>query len=498
VFLLCLAITVASRAQTFTSLVSFNQSYGQNPVGSLVQGFDGNFYGTTEVGGKNLAGEVFKITPSGTLTRLYSFCSLANCADGGFPLAGLALSSDGNFYGTTVGGGANTNPDCGAGRCGTVFKMTPSGTLTTLYSFCGQANCTDGANPVGLVQALDGNFYGTTELGGANNAGTTCSNSGCGTVFKITATGTLTTLYSFCSLASCADGAVPFAGLVQATNGSLYGTTRAGGSGGTVFKITTTGTLTTLYRFCSQTNCSDGEFPLAGLVQAENGDLYGTTARGGTSNHTTLCHNTGCGTVFKITPSGTLTTLYRFCAQANCTDGAEPEAGLVRATDGNFYGTTMWGGQNNGCGSQGSGCGTVFKITPSGTRTTLYSFCAQTSCADGSLADALFQATNGTFYGSTYKGGSPSKNGTIFSLSMGLGPFAETLPTAGKVGESVMILGTNLRGTTAVSFDGAAATFTVVSSSEIKTTVPTGATTGTVTVTTPSGTLKSNVAFRVP
>src|SRR5208283_2780235 len=203
-------------------------------------------------------------------------------------------------------------------------------------------------------------LYGTTEEGGAN-----CTPLGCGTVFKITPGGMLSTLHSF----DGTDGANPFTGLVQATNGDLYGTTGSGGKGyGTVFKITPSGTVTTLYSFCSQSNCTDGEHP-SGLVQATNGDLYGTTATGGVD------WPYGWGTVFKITPSGTLTTLYSFCSQSKCADGESPGAGLVQATNGDLYGTTYSGGAFGG--------GTVFKITPSGTLTTLYSFCSQSNCSDG-------------------------------------------------------------------------------------------------------------------
>src|ERR1039458_5494955 len=248
--------------------------------------------------------------------------------------------------------------------CATTAIALPAQTLTTLYTFCSQSRCTDGELPAaGLVQAANGDLYGTTQGGGTNDYGT---------VFKITPSGTLTTLYSFCSQTNCADGAYLVAGLVQAANGDLYGTTENGGGYGTVFKITPGGTLTTLYSFCSLGYpCTDGQYPVAGLVQAANGDLYGTTQYGGTN---------GEGAVFKISPGGTLTTLYSFCSQTNCTDGSAPDAELVQAANGDLYGTTQYGGTNGG--------GTVFKITPGGTLTTLYSFCSQTNCTDGSAPDA--------------------------------------------------------------------------------------------------------------
>jgi uncharacterized repeat protein (TIGR03803 family) len=474
--LFCAVMVITAPAQTFTSLLSFDGTHGENPVAPLVQGFNGDFYGTTRGGGHDTTnclsgcGTVFEITAAGVLTTLYEFCAQSNCSDGTTPQTGLVQTANGNFYGTTSGGGAN--------GLGTVFEITPKGKLTTLYSFCSQSDCTDSYGPNALVQAANGNFYGTTNGGGAN---------GVGTVFEITPAGKLTTLYSFCSQSDCADGEYPFGALIQATNGNFYGTTSEGGAGfGTVFEITPAGKLTTLHTFCAQSGCKDGGTPAAGLVQAANGNLYGTTSNGGANSY--------YGTVFEITPAGTLTTLYSFCSQFNCPDGSLPAAELVQATNGNFYGTTSEGGAN----CLHSGCGTLFEITPAGGLTTLYSFCSQSDCADGgSSSAALVQSTNGNFYGTTGGGGNNSGYGTVFSESVGLGPFVETLSTSGKVGAAVTILGNSLSGATAVSFNGTLATFTVVSSTEIKTTVPSGATTGSVAVTLPAGTLKSNKNFRV-
>jgi uncharacterized repeat protein (TIGR03803 family) len=419
VFALCAVTPIASPAQNFNTLASFDLTNGQKPEASLIQATDGNFYGTTDAGGiqsclTNGCGTVFKITPGSgeTLTTLYSFCAQANCTDGENPMAGLAQATDGNLYGTTTAGG--TSNSCTNG-CGTVFKITLGGTLTTLYSFCAQANCTDGAAPkAGLIQATDGNLYGTTSAGGADGCPGFTEN-GCGTVFKITPTGTLTTLYSFCiqGYPTCADGYGPSGPLVQGTDGNLYGTAGGGGSneGGTLFKITPAGTLTTLYTFCAVGSCADGSVPEGGLIQATDGNFYGTTSLGGNVSR--------AGTVFKITPAGRLTTLYSFCAQTNCTDGASPAARLVQATDGNLYGATPDGGVgiggNKGCGP---GCGTVFKITFGGTLTTLYRFCVQGfPCSDGWEPSAgLVQGTDGNFYGTTLLGGA-NNAGTIFSLS---------------------------------------------------------------------------------
>jgi uncharacterized repeat protein (TIGR03803 family) len=462
--LFCATTAIALPAQTFTTVQSFDGTDGASPYAGLVQVTNGSLYGTTQYGGADGQGSVFKMTPSGTLATLYSFCTQSTCTDGEAPYAGLVQNTDGNVYGTTQYGGANGK--------GTVFKIGTSGTLTTIYSFCSQSGCGDGELPfAALVRSSGGDLYGTTYYGGAY---------GSGTIFRINTSGTLTTLYSFCSQSDCTDGGNPAAALVQASNGGLYGTTSNGGANfyyGTIFEISPTGTLTTLHSFDGM----DGGYPSAALVQASNGNFYGTTSSGGSSLN--------YGTVFEITSSGTLTTLYSFCSLSGCVDGENPDAPLVQATDGNFYGTTAYGGAE--------GAGTVFEITASGTLTTLHSF--EGTDGEGPYG-ALTQDTNGTFYGTTRAGGSGACYdgcGTVFSVSVGLGPFVETQPTSGKVGAAVKILGTNLKGAKSVSFNGTAATFTVLSSSEISTAVPAGATTGKVQVTTSAGPLTSNVNFLV-
>jgi uncharacterized repeat protein (TIGR03803 family) len=315
-----------------------------------------------------------------------------------------------------------------------------------------------------LVQATDGNFYGTTTTSGLSNA----------KVFKFTTSGSWTVLHTFCAQGCGPDGVFPN-GLIQGTDGNFYGTSASGLIiPATVFKITPAGVLTTLYSFCAQPRCVDGNDPFSYLVEASDGNFYGTTWRGGDYD---------AGTVFKITPEGSLKTLHSFrgCSALPCADGNAPSTALVQATDGNFYGTTDRGGTYNR--------GTIFRITPDGAETVLHSF------SSGGAVGTLIQATDGNLYGakSSYTGA-----GSIFKLDVGLGPFVETLPTSGKEGVKVIILGTELTGATSVSFNGVAATFKVVSASEITARVPIGTTSGKVEVTVPSGTLASNVEFRVP
>jgi uncharacterized repeat protein (TIGR03803 family) len=477
---LFVATSIPSPAQTFTSLASFDGYDGQSPNG-VIQGPNGNFYGTATFGIDILtAGTVFEVTPTGAITALHGFyCTNTSCPNGGLPNGGLSLGSSGNFFGLTGSGGAN--------GFGTAFEITPAGKFETIWSFCALEYCADGDYASSLMAAANGNLFGTTSGGGAYQHGT---------VFELVPGGSLTTLYSFCSginSGNCYDGENPNAALTLASNGNFYGTTYEGGlygyEGGTIFEITPAGELTTLYSFCAKANCADGASP-NGVIQAAAGNFYGVTYEGGIGS---CSDGAGCGTVYEMTPTGTLTTLYTFCRDTNCPDGWGPSS-VMQATDGNFYGTTNLGGAN--------GEGTIFEITPAGKLTTLYSFCSEAYCGDGEIpAGGLLQATNGTFYGTTIGGGSSSGCdfgcGTVFSLATGLAPFVKTIPTAGKAGTSVIVLGNDLTGATSVSFNSKAATFTVVSDTEITATVPAGATTGTVDVAIPGSTLKSNVAFRV-
>ncbi len=374
----------AQAAVVLTTLHSFGVcTNGANPYGGLVQGSDGNFYGTTGYGGTNNAGTVFKISTTGALSSLYSF---TGGNDGSGPVAGLVQGRDGYLYGTT-GGGAKGGG--GKNGCGTVFKISTDGALTSLYSFTGG---NDGSGPLaGLVRGSDGNFYGTTCYGGAWPG-----QNGQGTVFKISTNGALATLYSF---TGGSDGAHPFAAMVQGSDGNFYGTTCYGGTWpgqngqGTVFKISPNGVLTSLHSF---TGGNDGGYPFAGLVQSSDGNFYGTTYYGGRSGDN--------GTVFKISPDGALTSLYSFTGG---NDGRSPRSGLVQGHDGYFYGTTAGGGTNY--------AGTVFKISPNGALTGWYSF---TGGNDGSGPLAgLVQGSGGYFYGMTPNGGANGDNGTVFEVS---------------------------------------------------------------------------------
>jgi uncharacterized repeat protein (TIGR03803 family) len=415
--ILCAPGVIAAPAQTLplTTVVNFNGANGQYPNGYLIQGADGNFYGTTVQGGSVTScngvtagcpcapygcGTIFKLTPAGALTTLYNFCSQPGCADGYQPAGNLVQGSDGNFYGVTRGGGIFETFPNPLAVGGTVFQMTPAGAVTTIYNFCSESPgaCFDGQQPYGgLIQATDGNFYGTTLDGGTN---------GMGTVFRVSTTGTEDTLYSFCSQPNCADGASPAARLLQASDGNFYGTTNLNGANGvgTIFQITPQGVLTTVHTF---TWATEGGYSSGELVQAKSGNFYGTTWSGGAH---------GYGTVFEMNPGGAgaflFSTIYNFCSQSNCADGTNPPAGLIQAIDGNFYSVTFGGGANGGRG-------TVFRITSRGALTTLHSF----DFTDGSQPDGtLLEASNGLLYGATAIGGgggcaSEPICGTIFSLA---------------------------------------------------------------------------------
>jgi uncharacterized protein (TIGR03437 family) len=468
VFVLFVAAVVPSCAQTFTTLVNFTAANaGPNNNAPLIQGKDGNLYGTTVGSPGDYGGTVFKLTLGGTLTTVSSLPFAYGYDPNGLE-GGVIQGTDLNFYGTSYYGGT--------GSGGTVFKVTPSGTSTTLCSF--QATTTYSYNPEGgLVQGADGNFYGTTPPNPGDDDGT---------LFVCTPGGTLTTLAT--------GNFGPNGRLVQATDGNLYGSTVDGGAKGygTVFKISPAGTLTTIYSFGSAS--TDGRGPTGWLVQASDGNLYGLTTSGPRD----------AGTFFEVTLGGTLTTLHTFVAN---TEGLPGSSGLIQATDGNFYGTTDGGGgPSNG--------GTIFKITSAGTLTTLYSF----SPADSLSSAGLLQASDGNLYGTTQQG-----SGTIYKLTLPAASIpAPTISSGGVVpansssntiqpGEWVSIYGTNLAsvtqtwagnfpislGDTSVTIDGKAAYLSLVSPGQVNLQAPQDTATGSVsvTVTTASGSVTSTVTL---
>lgn len=453
------------QAQTFTPLADFTTEIGGGPGSPLIQGLDGNLYGTAGASGIGSGGAVFAATSSGTISDLFSFCKDKTCPTGRGPYLGLLQISNGSFFGFTVGSSFN----------GTLFRLSASGVINNLFTFCAGDCIPDGESPrTNLIEARNGDLYGTT------NAGGTHSN---GTIFKLTTSGTLTTVYDFCQLTNCADGGGPlgFGSLIQASDGNLYGVTRNGGKGfGTIYQLSPSGTPKTIYKFCKggagSHPCLDGSQP-DGLVEGLDGNFYGVASGAGVH---------GGGVFFKVTRYGGLTVLYNFCSLTGCADGIGP-TGLTLGSDGNFYGTTA------NLGSNGAVPNTIFQITPTGVYTVLYSTDVQTQ----SSVLSVMQSTDGNFYGTNSLGGA-NNLGTFFKISTGLGPFVKALRPYGHIGQTAYILGTGLTGSSSVTFNGTAATtFSVVSDSEITAVIPTGATTGTLQVVTPGGTLSSVVKFQV-
>jgi uncharacterized repeat protein (TIGR03803 family) len=403
--ILLLSLPLVANALTVTTLHIFGtgSTNGVGPAYALVQGTDGNFYGTTWSGGAHGAGTVFRISPTGSYTNLYSFGS----ADlgGQHPAAGLVQGSDGNFYGTTWGADYCSS-------CGNIFRISPSGSYTNLHSFTCTAN--DGGTPfAALVQGSDGNFYGTTEFGGTN---------GGGVVFRISPTGSYTNVYL---QGSGPNPGVLIGALVQGGDGNFYGTTWNGGIGwGTVFRVSPSGSYTNLHSFAGgwAYGNDEGSYPYGGLVQGGDGYFYGTTSLGGGNIN-------NAGTVFRISPGGSYATLYSFTNAPP--DGAELKAGLVLGSDGNFYGTTYQGGTNN--------LGTVFRISPSGQYTKLYDF---TPGVGGGLYPqaGLVQGSDGSFYGTTRT--------TVFKLDASLSSTANRVNGVSVAGTNVVITVASVAGET--------------------------------------------------
>jgi len=451
--------TMAAQAQVYTPLYNYGSTVGDpiNPAAfsAIAQARDGRLYSTTGGGGTHNWGAAYAITTSGSLSKLYDFAAYP--APSG-PASGLTLGTDGFFYGSTTTGGAHI--------LGTVFKLSDTGLFTDLWDFGNKVD-DQGSPEAPLVLGADGNLYGTSD--GAYNGQY-------GSVFKITPKGALTTIHVF----KATDGTTPY-GMILGLDANFYGVARSGGANnlGVVFKMTKAGKVTVLHPFAGYPN--DGSQPVGGLVQGNDGVIYGTTYAGGTKTW---------GIVFKISPTGSgYTVLHNFDRTLDINDGIRPVAALALGTDGNVYGTAGGGGKQND--------GALFKVTPAGQYSTLYSFCAVPGCKDGFYPQtAMIQHTNGEFYGATNSGGQTVNGGEFYSLDMGLGPFVSLVGVWGKVGSTIEVLGQGFTGTSSVKLGGSPANFTVVSDTYMTAKVPDGSS-GFVTVTTPSGTLTSSRKFFV-
>lgn len=450
--IMLLAATVGASAQTYKVLHNFACETGNAGApalaGVITQSRGGAMFTTSpQCANSSFPAEAYRIWPDGTLQVLHKFGITA-------PVGGLTLATDGRFYGTTSMGGPNA--------MGTVFKMTQDGSVTKLYEF---KDGSDGARPwAPPIQSVEGDFYGTTY--GTPSGGQAGDY---GSVYRISKYGNITVLHSFTQFA-----ANPTGPLVQGTDFHFYGATYRGGPGhyGSIFRVSSSGNFATLVNF----NWTHGAYPYAGLIQASDGNFYGVTFEGGDAN--------GDGVLFRMSPNGALTVLHAFTGGS---DGANPLGGLVQASDGNLYGTNTAGGKY--------GYGVLFRATLTGNVVPLHDF--NWNLETGVQPISLFQHTNGILYGIADSGG-PNNQGVFFSEDAGLPPFVTYLPVYGRSGALVQILGQGFTADSKVYFNGTQTTdVTVVYPTYIRATVPQGATTGPITVTTSNGTLKSNKTFVV-
>jgi uncharacterized repeat protein (TIGR03803 family) len=451
-------------AQTYTKLYEYpidsrNHSGIVTP-GLMVQGTDGNLYGTNMDDQTFAQGSAFRMTPSGKYKLVYQFCSATGCSDGVNPPGGLTLGQDGNLYGSTQSGGTK--------NFGTVFSLTMSGKLTTLYNFTGGAD--SGYPQYPPFQAADGTLYGA---GGEPYAGDY------GLIYKMTAKKKAET-FSVLTTFTYANGATPNQP-VLASDGNFYGTGLNGGDPtcrcGVVYKMTPKHKVTVLHIFKGYP--TDGYEPAGAIAQGNDGNFYGTTYAGGAYNQ---------GAIFKITPAGKFTLIHSFHYVGSDLEGKNPLSGLALGSDGNFYGSIA-GGQ--------TGYGALYRVTTAGALTLVYSFCPPGSqCADGfGPQTPLVQHTNGKFYGST--AGNSLGGSVFYSLDVGLAPFVRIASPSGSAGRAVNILGQGFRTVRGVSFGGRAARFTVLSDHALVAIVPAGASSGFVRVATANGTLASDRVFAV-
>lgn len=388
------------------SLVTLVEFTGNGPANKgwqpngLILGRDGNFYGTTGLGGAYNYGTIFKMTPKGALTTLVEFAGKSSSNASGLPAAPLLEARDGNFYGTTSGGGINERGETLLDH-GTIFKMSPAGVLTTLVRFSDNGPADKGATPyAGVVEGPDGQLYGPTFAGGTRKVGNFPGGGiGLGTIYKVTTGGALTTLFDFSTHMSRGEGGGPWGGLVLGRDGKFYGTTWTGR--GTIFKVTPNGGMSTLVRFSFTGPPHKGGGCEAELLQAHDGNFYGVTPVGGAANR---------GTIFKLTPSGAFSTLVEF-TDNDPERGALPVAGLVEDADGTLYGTTTTAGAN--------GAGTLFQVMPSGRYQTILSFPAEYKGT--TVKAALVKYKTGDLYGTTTSCAEDVPH-RVFRVTMGTAP----------------------------------------------------------------------------
>jgi len=494
---------------TMTVLHSFNGGGGDGyaPNSGLTLTGGGTFVGTTEGADFN-AGTLFVMTPNGTLTNLDNAFGGTKGVNGGEPIAPPIQGMDGNYYGMTTAGGDVTKCTSGNGGCGVIYRITPSGRYTVIHTF----EEGEGANPKDrLLLAADGNLYGTTFYGGTVNS----RYIGNGVIFKITPAGQYTGLYVFCST-NCLDGGQPAASLTQGLDGNFYGTTIIGGThlfsnffGGTIFKLTPQGVYSVLYNFCSQPNCSDGGQAVANLIQATDGNFYGTTQVGGAN---------GYGVIFQLTPEGQYTVLYNF----DFVHGLGPLVPLTQGTNGVLYGDTSGGGSGHSVDCGGNGCGVFYSLDmglPSyanletwwGQQGSTIELLGQgftgTTGVSFNGTPATFQVVSDTYLTAVVPPGATvglvtvntPKGALTSNIPFRVLPYVGSFtPTSGPVGTSVTINGSGFTGTIGVGFgDTNPAQFTVNSDSQITATVPSGAKTGPVGVETKTGTAISTQIFTV-
>lgn len=470
------AFSALAHAQAFAVVHTFTGTPdGSSPSQANVLDLNGTLLGTTSSGGTFGYGTIFMLGSAGKEIVLYNF---TGGTDGASPNSGLVRDVKGNLYGTAQFGGDLSCFLFGLPGCGVVYKVSAGGVFSVLYTFTGG---NDGAYPQGVILDTAGNLYGPTFFGGSLSSGV---------VYKLDSAGNETVLYNF---TFGADGGEPNGFLSMDAAGNLYGATIGGGNlshckgggCGVVFKIDTGGHESVLYTFAGP----DGAIPSGALLMDSKGDLYGTTNFGGDPNCNNVSFFVGCGVVFKVTPAGTEKVLHTFTGP----DGANPSYGLLRDSAGNLFSTTAYGGTANS--------GTIFEIDSKGVERVLHSFNGTT---DGTLPySGLTRDSKGNLYTNTIYGGDLSCTvgttpgcGTVVKL---VAPPEITVlsPTSGPVGTAVTISGVSLSQTTKVRFNGIAASFTVNSDTRVTATVPEGATTGKIGISSPGGSTQSPTSFTV-